>query len=230
MTIRGIVFDKDGVLFDFRATWEVWAEQFLLRATQNDWDRAFVIGKAIGFDLQTKRFERDSVVIAGTLEEIAEALDPYLDAHTDLLSHLSDEALAAPQVETVLLAPLMHTLRMRGLKLGVATNDGIDPARVHLSSVGAEHAFDFVAGYDSGYGGKPAPGQLNAFCAEVGLAPEECVMVGDSLHDMLAGQAAGMATLGVLTGMATEDDLAPHASAVLPDIGHIPGWLDGKSL
>jgi len=32
--------------------------------------------------------------------------------------------------------------------------------------------------------------------------------------------------VAVLTGMATETDLAPHADAVLPDIGHLPGWLD----
>jgi len=29
----------------------------------------------------------------------------------------------------------------------------------------------------------------------------------------------------VLTGTATEADLAPFADAVLPDIGHLPGWL-----
>ena len=34
--VRGIVFDKDGTLFDFAATWEAWAVAFLLRAAEGD--------------------------------------------------------------------------------------------------------------------------------------------------------------------------------------------------
>ena len=30
--VKGIIFDKDGTLFDFAATWEAWAQAFLLRA------------------------------------------------------------------------------------------------------------------------------------------------------------------------------------------------------
>ena len=50
-------------------------------------------------------------------------------------------------------------------------------------------------------------------------------MVGDSRHDLIAGRAAGMRTIGVLTGMARAEDLADLADVVLPDIGHIPVWL-----
>jgi len=53
-------------------------------------------------------------------------------------------------------------------------------------------------------------------------------MVGDSTHDLIAGRAAGMKTIAVLTGMAGPADLAPLADAVLPDIGHIPGWLQAQ--
>jgi hypothetical protein len=50
-------------------------------------------------------------------------------------------------------------------------------------------------------------------------------MVGDSLHDLHAGRAAGMRCSGVLTGLRREADLAPHADVVLPHIGHLPDWL-----
>jgi phosphoglycolate phosphatase len=50
-------------------------------------------------------------------------------------------------------------------------------------------------------------------------------MVGDSTHDLIAGRAAGMGTVAVLTGMASTSDLAPFADLVLPDIGHLPAWL-----
>ncbi|WP_342071804.1 HAD family hydrolase [Yoonia algicola] len=87
-----------------------------------------------------------------------------------------------------------------------------------------------MAGYDSGHGGKPAPGQLLAFCAETGLDADHCVMVGDSTHDLRAGRAAGMRTIGVLTGPAPREELLPLADVVLPSIGDIPGWLHSENL
>ena len=85
---------------------------------------------------------------------------------------------------------------------------------------------DFIAGFDSGHGAKPAPGPLLAFARAVAVDPARVVMVGDSPHDLIAGRAAGMQTIGVLTGTASRGDLAPLADLVLSDIGHIPGWLD----
>ncbi|KZY06249.1 MULTISPECIES: HAD family hydrolase [unclassified Sulfitobacter] len=227
--VRGIVFDKDGTLFDFAATWEAWAVAFLLRAAEGDAARAQQVGAQIGFDFAARRFARDSIVIAGTPGEVATALAPHFpDTAPDaLLAMLNDEAAQAPQQEAVPLRAFLQALRDRGLRLGLATNDAEAPARLHLERANVTDLFDFVAGFDSGHGGKPEPGQLRAFCAAMGLEPAEVVMVGDSLHDLHAGKAAGMRTLGVLTGLAEREDLAPDADAVLPDIGHIPAWLDG---
>ncbi|MCV4731927.1 HAD-IA family hydrolase, partial [Escherichia coli] len=92
---------------------------------------------------------------------------------------------AAPLVE------VMARLSGMGLALGIATNDTEAPARAHLRAAGVEEAFGFIAGFDSGWGGKPAPGQLLAFAEALELDPRECAMVGDSLHDLHAAQAAG---------------------------------------
>ncbi|WP_299691107.1 HAD family hydrolase [uncultured Tateyamaria sp.] len=226
--VRGVIFDKDGTLFDFRTTWEAWAAAFLRRAAGGNEDHATRAGQAVGFDLAQSSFSRDSVVIAGTAQEIVEALAPvFPDMSAEaLLVLINTEAARAPQAEAVPLAPLLDELRDRGLKLGVATNDSEAPARAHLDGAGVTARFDFVAGFDSGHGGKPGPGQLLAFCTQVDLDPCEVLMVGDSLHDLLAGRAAGMRCVAVLTGMATAQDLAPHAVAVLDDIGALPGWLD----
>lgn len=225
--IKGLCFDKDGTLFDFAATWEAWAQAFLLRLCAGDRGRATSMGAQIGFDLERMKFARDSLVIAGTPGEVAEALLPFFpDMSAETLSTLlNDEAEQAPQAEAVSLMPLLAEFRAAGLRLGVATNDAERPARTHLDKVGVTEMFDFIAGYDSGHGGKPAPGQLLAFAAAVGLVPGEIAMVGDSIHDLRAGRAAGMRTVGVLTGMATTDELAPFADVVLPDIGHLPAWL-----
>ncbi|MGC1494356.1 MAG: HAD family hydrolase [Sulfitobacter sp.] len=228
--IKGLIFDKDGTLFDFAATWEAWAVAFLLRASKGDRARAAQVGADIGFDFEGQKFERDSIVIAGTPDEIARALLPHFTDMTapDLLNMLNEEAEKAPQREAVPLMPLLTEFRNRGLKIGVATNDAQAPALAHLTQSGVTQMFDFIAGFDSGYGGKPGPGQLLAFAAQIGLAPDRIAMVGDSTHDLRAGRAAGMTCVAVLTGLATQGELAPFADIVLPDIGHLPAWLDGQ--
>ena len=228
MRADGVLFDKDGTLFLFGATWEAWARAVLDRLTEGDGARARAVGAAIGYDYDAEVFDPTSVVIAGTPEEVVTALNGHFDLAADRLEAiLNEEAANAPQAEAVPLAPFLDGLRGMGLKLGVATNDAEAPALAHLGGAGVTDRFDFIAGYDSGHGFKPEPGQCLGFAAELGLDPARVVMVGDSLHDLHAGRAAGMQTVGVLTGMAGAADLAPHADVVLPDIGHLPAWLAG---
>lgn len=227
--IAGVIFDKDGTLFDFASTWEAWALAFLNRLARDE-AHARQLAELVGFEYDAQTFKPTSVVIAGTPGEIVEAIaaalpDRSKDAIADILN---DEAARAPQAEAVPLKPFLAGLKAAGLKLGVATNDAEMPALAHLGAAGITEAFDFIAGFDSGYGGKPAPGQLLGFCHAVGLAPESVVMVGDSLHDLHAGKAAGMHCVGVLTGMAEEAELSPHCDVVLPDIGHLPAYLGLK--
>lgn len=227
MPIDAIVFDKDGTLFDFANTWGAFGRSLLMRLSDGDHSRAAELGGLIGYDLEQGKYTEDSIVIAATVEEIAEFLLPHVEGYTlaELVDLMNTEAAAASQAPAVPLEPFLDGLRKSGLKLGVATNDSEHPALRHLESVGIRDHFDFIAGYDSGHGYKPGPGQLLAFAAHVGVDPSRIAMVGDSLHDLQAGRAAGMVTIGVLTGLAKAEVLAPMADVVLPDIGHIPVWL-----
>lgn len=226
--VSAICFDKDGTLFDFATTWEAWAAASVLRLAGRDPSLAAALGARVGFDLATRSFDPGSVVIAGTPDEVAAALGPALPEldRERIVAILDEEAKRAPQSPTVPLEKLLVSLRVRGLSLGVVTNDSEAPARVHIDGEGITDLFDFIAGFDSGHGAKPAPGPLLAFCKAVGVPPTRAVMVGDSLHDLNAGRAAGMRTVGVLTGTATRDTLAPLADVVLQNIGALPDWLD----
>ena len=228
MAIRGLLFDKDGTLFAFEATWTHWAAGLLADLFG---PRATEIGAGIGFDMASRRFAPSSPIIAETTERLAEMLLPQLPAWSKpaLIAHMKARAAVTPLVAPVPLVPLITGLRDRGLKLGLATNDDEISARTHLDRAGLAELFDFVAGYDSGHGGKPAPGQVLAFLAATGLAADEAVMIGDSLHDLHAGRAAGLRTVGVLTGPAPAETLAGHADVVLADIGELPAWLDRQS-
>lgn len=230
MTIKALLFDKDGTLFQFKETWEAWAYAILLRLTDGDHARAAKVGQDIGFDMKTRSFARDSVVIAGTPAEVVDAFQEHFDIPANTLETiLNDEAATTPQVEAVPLVPFMEDLRARGLLLGVATNDAEHPAREHLAGAGVLDLFDFISGYDSGNGVKPDAAPCLAFAHKVDIPAGQVAMVGDSLHDLKAGRAAGMRTIGVLTGVATQDELSPFADVVLNDIGQIPAWLDQQA-
>ncbi len=226
--LRGLVFDKDGTLFDFHATWGVWCGAFIAELAAGDAGRARALADGLEFDLATGRFAPASPVIAGTMEVVIDAVLralPRLD-EAWLRRNVLVSTASATQVEATPLRPLLDRLLGAGLTLGLATNDAEAPARAHLDRAGVLDRFAFVAGYDSGHGAKPGPGMLLAFCRATGLAPAACAMIGDSAHDLASGRAAGMATVAVLTGPAGTDELAPWADEILPDIGSLPAWLD----
>ncbi|MFV1443477.1 MULTISPECIES: HAD family hydrolase [unclassified Phaeobacter] len=228
MPVDALLFDKDGTLFDFAETWNRWTRRMLELLSDGDAERLQAMAAAIDFDLQTGEILPSSLVIASTNRQVAEALAPYVSTmDLDALErYMAESAGAAELAEAVPLAAFLDDLLARGKVLGVMTNDAELSAKSQLSRVGVLDRFAFVAGFDSGHGAKPDADPLLAFCAATGIAPERTAMVGDSLHDLEAGAAAGMRRIAVLTGLAGAAELEAHADVVLPDIGHILAWLD----
>ncbi|MGE4612308.1 MAG: HAD family hydrolase [Paracoccaceae bacterium] len=225
--IKGLLFDKDGTLFDFQATWGVWCAGFIADISGGDADMAKTLAKAMEYDLANGTFYPSSVMITNSMDGIMDAVHGALP-HWDrgaLTEYVIETGSNAPQSPVVDLVPLLTRFRANGLKIGLATNDNEAPARAHLSSVNVLDYFDFISGCDSGFGAKPEPGMLLGFSGAMNVEPCEVVMVGDSTHDLKAGRAAGMVTLGVLTGPAEQKDLEGYADMVLDNIGDIPEWL-----
>lgn len=228
--IAALVFDKDGTLFDFTASWGAWVQQLLPHIAPNPASHTAILA-ALGYDATLRRFAKSSPVIAGTTPEIADILAPFVPhlSLAELNAVMNAQAASAPLLPAVDLPHVLGDLRQRGLALGVATNDTEGSAHQHLARAGVADMFTFIAGCDSGYGGKPQPGQLMEFARRTGIAPARIGMVGDSLHDLHAARGAGMVAIGVLTGVAEAADLAPYADVVLPNIGHLAAWLDKGS-
>lgn len=233
--IRAVLFDKDGTLFDFAATWRRAAHALIERLAPDDPARRRALGAACGFDPESGVFSAGSVIVAGSADALAKVWAPMIgDLDAKRLEAVALEA--SSTVGGVTLTPaapdlpaLLDGLIARGLSLGVATHDGEAAARAHLAAAGALDRFAFIAGYDSGHAPKPAPDMVLAFAAAAGVAPGAIAMVGDSVHDLGAARAAGALAIGVLTGPARHDDLAPLADAVLPSIAALPDWLDARA-
>lgn len=231
MQVNAILFDKDGTLFDFHATWSVWVGQAIFDFAQGDAALQQRIAEATHYDFETQKVRLTSPVIAHTNRQVSEGIADVVPGMSvdEVEEYLMLSAAKVTQVPVVPLGPCLDKLSARGIALGVMTNDTEFCAHAHLGKAGISDRFRFVAGFDSGYGAKPDPDPLLAFARAVDVKPENVVMVGDSAHDLVAGRAAGMLALGVLTGVAVETDLAPYADVILPDIGHIDEWLEKTS-
>ena len=222
-SIRGLLFDKDGTLFDFEKTWNSWTSRILTEVSKQSDVSISALADAIDFDLKTGKLLPQSIVIAGTHRQVTAALHTKLSNwdFEHLESYLLDYVIETRQYEVVPLQKYFRKLKSEGLLLGVMTNDAERGAQAHLAAAGIFDLLDFVAGSDTGFGCKPAPEPLLAFAKITGLKPDEIAMVGDSLHDLQAAQAAGMMRIAVLTGVATEDELKKHADLVLPSIANL---------
>ena len=235
--LSGVLFDKDGTLFDFEQTWGGVARDLLGFLVPDDRAGQAELGAALGFDPGTGRFAPGSVLVGGSALDIAAAIVqrvPGVDlAALERLGNAAAQSLQGASLVPAVadLGALLDGLAARGLALGVATNDGERAARLHLGHTGVLDRFAFIAGYDSGHGMKPDPGMVLAFARACGVAPGDIVMVGDSVHDLGAGRAAGVRlTIGVLTGPAREADLSALADVVLPSIAALPEFLAAEGL
>ncbi len=226
-TIKGLLFDKDGTLFDFQSSWAPLFRNLIADLAGDAPDRAASLADALGFDPAAGRFDPRSGVIAGTSADVVALMLPQLRgwSRPALERHVNAAAARARLAPVTDLGAFAARLRGAGYAIGVATNDAEGAARAHLAAAGAAGAFGFVAGYNSGFGAKPGPGMVHAFCAATGLDPASVALVGDSRHDLDAARAAGAVGIGVLTGVAGHGDLAPHAAVVLDSIRDLPGWL-----
>lgn len=219
--IKGIIFDKDGTLFGFASSWNSWALNMIELLAPNNAQHQQKLADIWKFSLEKGAFLPTSPVIAGTLEESARLGAMVLPSYhwREIYEILTKKAEMQKMVPVTPLRPLMTNLKSLGIRIGVVTNDTIGATRRHLVQENILDVFDFLAGADSGFTPKPAPDALVTFAQTFFIKTSECVMIGDSLHDLRAGKAAGMKTIGVLSGMTPATELSPFASCILPDIG-----------
>ena len=76
-----------------------------------------------------------------------------------------------------------------------------------LAHYGVREHFVAVIGAQTTRRMKPHPEPLIYAAAAMQVAPEDCLMIGDTTIDIRTGIAAGAQTVGVLCGFGTEDEL-----------------------
>jgi phosphoglycolate phosphatase len=228
--IRGLLFDKDGTLFDFQKSWapiNLRAARFASGADEALRLRLLAVG---GIDPGNGFAAADGLLAAGNAAEIAEAWIAAgsamtLASLTAALDRIFLEG-AGSMVPAADLPALFGRLSLRGLKLGVASSDSEAAVNEAAERFGFAQFLDFACGYDSGFGHKPTEGMPLAFCRAANLRPSDIAVIGDNAHDMEMGRRAGVAKrIGVLTGTGTRETLAPHATGVIAGIDRLEAHL-----
>jgi phosphoglycolate phosphatase len=232
LAIRGILLDKDGTILDFQRTWVPINREAALHAAGGDRPLADELLALGGHDPATDVVAPGTVLASGSIDDIAGAFasrlgpraPPRLAAEIDRIFR---EGGARHSVLIEGAVEAMAALAAAGFRLGIATNDSIGGLEASLG----RHArvlelCAFLAGCDSGFGGKPEPGMVVAFAERLGLEVRKIAVVGDAVHDLEMGRRAGAGLkVGVLSGTSGRDVLGPHADLLIGSLRELPAHL-----
>lgn len=227
MAIRGILFDKDGTVVDYWRTWVPINREVALFAAGGDAALAADLLRLGGHDPDSDAIMAGTVLAAGSVDDIAGVFAAYLRdrAPPNLAPGIEAIFRRGGALHSALVAGAREAiaeLKARGFRVGLATNDSIGGLEASLARHDILRLFEFTVGCDSGFGSKPDPRMVLGFCHAVGLARDEVAVVGDAVHDLAMGRAAGVGlTVGVLSGTSQRADLEGYADLILGSVADL---------
>jgi len=217
--IRGVIFDLDGTIIN----------------SLGAYTEAFNSGTRF-FGLEPVTEERMAHFLDEGLRlgEILLELSPSVFGEDGKRQTCHDEILKAYlelQGQKVLLKPgvkrILHSLKEGGVKIGIVTGRMTrgEHKWTELRRLNVHRFIDImVTGADAP--AKPAPDGLIKCIKELGLSTKECVFVGDSRVDVIAGKKAGVKTVAIHTGVASKELLTEEEpDYVLADLDLLFSYL-----
>ena len=104
---------------------------------------------------------------------------------------------------------VLASLRSEGHPMAIVTSKFHAGAVKALTHVACMEHFDVIIGADSAEFAKPHPEPVRLALKKLGAHPENALMIGDSPHDISAGNAAGVETAAVLWGGFSREQILP---------------------
>jgi phosphoglycolate phosphatase len=132
--------------------------------------------------------------------EIDRALGMFLDFNRQ---HIADNSRLYPGIPEIL-----QELAAQDVKMAVISNKNEDLSTMILQTLGIHDLFECICGGDTYPESKPSPLPLLKVAGKLGIAPHECVMVGDSINDIQAGQRANITSIACTWGYGSAEELS----------------------
>lgn len=228
--MRALLFDKDGTLVENHGAWVGQMVEMLATLSEGDDVLLERLAGEVGIDLEQRKVIPMGLVAQATFEDVARKLGACLPdrRQEDLLDRLLRSINDDPDEAIVALPGAVETLSRlaaQGYTVGIISNDSEARIEQTVRVLGLE-CIDYLAGADSGYGGKPEPGMICRFLDAGGFDPSEVAVIGDSPADMLAAEAAG---IGVKIGISADQNdpvLGHYTPHILPDLRPLPELLE----
>lgn len=196
MTIRAVLFDLDGTLVDSLEDLTD-AVNHIRDAFSHPPIAADAVRLKVG---KGARHLVQQVLPDASDSDIDRALDLFLEFNRQ---HIADKSRLYPGILEAL-----HGLAARNVRMAVISNKNEALSTLLLQTLGIRDLFENITGGDTYRERKPSPLPLLNVADRLGTAPGECVMVGDSVNDMQAGQQANIAFIGCTWGYGSREDLA----------------------
>jgi pyrophosphatase PpaX len=185
-TLRTVLFDLDGTLIDslrliLDSYHHTLAQHGLPARTDDDWL------KGVGTPLTVQLAEwRDEI---GTIEAMIATYREYNLKHHDRMVTVYPGIMDA-----------VREIKAAGLQTGLVTSKNRQGALRGLKLVGLEALMDVLVCADEVANPKPHPEPVEKAVSLLGTDPAATLYVGDSVHDMHSGRAAGVRTAAALWG------------------------------
>lgn len=215
--VQAICFDVDGTLSDTDDYWVSLVEQRLAGL-----HRLFPRG-------EVRPFARWAIMCAETPGNLLYNLLDWLELDDEvgrLYSYLCRRRIGRQPRAFWIVAGMHETLRLlhEHYPLAVVSARDSESTNAFLEQFELTDFFHSIASSLTCRYTKPFPDPVLWAAAQMGVPPENCLMVGDTVVDIRAGKAAGAQTVGVLCGFGQEAELRragadlilPHTAALAP--------------
>ncbi len=187
--VRAVLFDLDGTLVDSAPD---------LAGAANELRLARGL-EALPFERLRPMVGAGARGMVGAAFGIAPGQEGYEALRDEFLARYEQRLLRETAVFESM-QPVLQRLETQGLPWGVVTNKALRFAAPLIEGLQLHQRSAVLIGGDSTPFAKPHPEPLFEAARRLALAPADCVYVGDDHRDMLAGRAAGMATLAARWG------------------------------
>jgi HAD superfamily hydrolase (TIGR01549 family) len=195
MRIRAVIFDVDGTLVD---TVDMHAKA---------WQRAFAeFGKRLAFEDVRRQIGKggDQLMPVFLDDEELDKFGEELEERRGGIyrSEQLPQARPFPQVRD-----LFERVRASGLLIALASSAPEDELEHYKELTGVANLIEGATSADDAEESKPEPDIFAAAVRRIGVAGDECMVVGDTPYDAIAAGKIAIPSIGFLCGGFPESDL-----------------------